>query len=103
MASVIRGDDNFDSSSVGPSTAVGAVGTYALMRDISNPGNVTPGTTRAGSGLYYANTYHGGTNWGSGTTSAAGTWRIMGHSGIYNGTGSNTGVNTAVSVYVRIS
>jgi hypothetical protein len=102
MASVIRGNDNFDSA-IGGSTAVGAVGTYALMRDTSSASNFTPGSTRAGSGLYYANTYQYGANWGSGTTSAAGTWRIMGHTGMYNNTLAVSGANTSASVFVRIS
>ena len=102
MASVIRGNDNFDSA-IGGSTDVGAVGTYALMRDTPSAANFTPGSTIAGSGLYYANTYQYGSNWGSGTISAAGTWRIMGHSGIYNGSLSISGTSTGVSVYVRIS
>jgi hypothetical protein len=31
MPSVIRGDDNFDSADVGPSTNYGSVGSYALL------------------------------------------------------------------------
>ena len=102
MASVIRGNDNFDSG-IGGSTTVGAVGTYALMRNTSNTANFTPGSTKAGSALYYANTFQNGVHWGSGNTSAAGTWRIMGHSGIFNDTLTHTGDNTQASIYVRIS
>ena len=44
-----------------------------------------------------------GGNYGSGNTSPSGTWQIMGHSGIYNGTIAFSSAGTSVSVYVRIS
>ena len=85
------------------STTAGAVGTYALLRNTSSTSNFTIGSTKAGSLLDYANTYQNGGNYGSGTTSPSGTWQIMGHSGIYNGTIPFASAGTAVSVYVRIS
>ena len=91
-------------AAAGASTTVGDVGTYAMMRNTSSTANFTPGTTKAGSALRYANTYqYGASNYGSGNVSASGTWRIMGHSGIYNGSISLAGTAVAVSLYVRIS
>jgi len=49
MASVIRGDDNFDSSSVGPSTTYGDVGTYIIGARIQ--GRIAEGSTAAGSSI----------------------------------------------------
>jgi len=75
MASVIRGNDNFDSGVVG-STTTGAVGTYALLRGLSGAAT-NAGSTSAGSGLYYTDTsrsYNG--------SPSAGTWKCMGY-GLY--------------------
>ena len=105
MASVIRGDDNFDSATVGSTTA-GAVGTYAyLWRD--NAGTVL-GSTHSGSTLFYAvsnddnavaavaNVYKG-----SGVVRSAispsGTWRAMGSAGTF------TATYGQATLYVRIS
>jgi len=91
-------------AAAGASTTVGDVGTYAMMRDTSSTANFTPGTTKAGSALRYANTYqYGASYYGSGNVSASGTWRIMGHSGIYNGSVNSAGTATSTSLYVRIS
>jgi hypothetical protein len=97
MASVIRGDDNFDSS-VGGSTTAGAVGTYIWASPVSSS-TADPqfvlGTTYAGTGLYPAGfasnnastttagttKYVAGNAIGIGDTSSAalsGTWRAMG-------------------------
>ena len=106
MASVIRGDDNFDSSSVGPGTTAGAVGTYAyLWRD--NAGTVL-GSTHSGSTLFYAvtnddNTTGAGANVYKGTgiirssISPSGTWQAMGSAGTYPAT------HGQATLYVRIS
>ncbi len=86
------------------STTVGDVGTYALLKHTGNPANFTAGSTRAGSGLYYANCFQSsGSNWGGGQVSPSGTWQIMGHGGRYNGTVNYTGNSTSISVYIRIS
>ncbi|PBB68139.1 hypothetical protein CK228_13600 [Mesorhizobium sp. WSM4312] len=70
--------------------AVGAVGTYALLKRVplvtSNPGDTT-----AGSNLQYANAGTVGAS-----TSPAGTWRCMGR----NGTGND---DNAVTIWLRIS
>lgn len=111
MASVIRGDDNFDSndlptvdtSSVLSATAgasVGDVGTYAALQMTSNGAN-SPGYTRAGSGLKYMNffAYSGA---GYQNVSPSGTWRLMGSTGYYQG-GVNASTDRAGSLWLRIS
>jgi len=99
MASVIRGDDNFDSSSVGPSTTLGAVGTYAFVhRGSSN----LPGTTVAGSLLQYANTADAN-NWGGCGVVPSGTWRLMGSTGYFGGAYTTTDPSFRMTVAVRIS
>ena len=74
MASVIRGNDNFDSGSVG-STTLADVGTYAFCRTSSNLG-VNAGATTSGSNLIYSDR-----NGNSSGGPSGGTWRIMGHGG----------------------
>ena len=74
MASVIRGDDNFDSSITGPSTTVGAVTTYGLLVTALNYGEYFPGDTIAGSNLRWTNT----SRQQNGTPS--GTWQMCGYS-----------------------
>jgi len=76
MASVIRGNDNFDSSSVGPSTDLGAVGTYAVLGRYGgfNAGSLySSGLTYSGWHVHVAEVY---SQYASGTPS--GTWRAMG-------------------------
>ena len=98
MASVIRGNDNFDSGSVGSTTA-GAVGTYALASWPSPGSAKTAGDTVAGSTLRLAaysytsnnNTAYGGVT----TTGLSGTWQLMGG---WTGNSSNQ-----ASVFIRIS
>lgn len=52
----------------------GQIGTYAMLRTIASTGEVTPGTTKAGSTLYYssASDEHN-------SNSPSGTWRCMGY------------------------
>ena len=84
MASVIRGDDNFDSANVGPSTTFGAVGTYAFVIDYGAAQNI--GSTIAGSTIRPALIYKPGNietsvasylAHGSQESTLSGTWRIM--------------------------
>ena len=63
---------------------VGAVGTYAFLAS-SNTTQVSPGSTKAGSNLFYAGVFSSSTNFfgnveGTGISSpaVAGTWRCMG-------------------------
>ena len=118
MPSVIRGNDNFDSANGGPNATVGAVGTYAWLQSSSANFNVTPGSTYAGSGFYYAGTT--GTAWsitasstafddeagdwssGPGTdyrVSPAGTWRCMGATS----PGASNDYDYPSSLFLRIS
>ena len=106
MPSVIRGDDNFDSGSVG-STAFGAVGTYIWGYKVSAP--FTEGSTHAGSAIQPAGvttftttasddgTLGGSSMYWTKGGSVSGTWRAMGRS--------NYNTNTVVrfTLFVRIS
>jgi len=87
MASVIRGDDNFDSSSTGPSTTAGAVGTYGFFA--SNV-IITEGSTTAGSNLQFAGSPRLATG-----NAPSGTWRCMGKT-------YRTGYSD-LTVFVRVS
>lgn len=100
MASVIRGDDNFDSGvELGNSTTAGDVGTYAFLVK-QGSGNIAWGTTYGGSTLEAAsvdapNGYIYNTLvYGNSSIFQSGTWRCMGHSSTHN---------TKGSVFVRIS
>ena len=73
MASVIRGDDNFDSATVG-STTLADVGTYAFCKTGSNIGVISAGSTTSGSNLLYSDR-----NGNTSGSPSVGTWRIMGH------------------------
>ena len=93
MASVIRGDDNFDSSGGTPNAAVGAVGTYAMLqvKDAFKSTARAAGSTLAGSSLGFsaANNLNG--------VSPDGTWRLMGQiASVTSGNGNS-------SVWLRIS
>jgi hypothetical protein len=102
MASVIRGNDNFDSGSVG-STAYGTVGTYIWGRP-QNSTNYTPGTTASSlynvSGTPGGSPHWTGSSWGhhDAVTLVSGTWRTM--TGATNGGG---GSYAATGLWVRIS
>lgn len=100
MASVIRGDDNFDSGDVfTPPTTAGAVGTYAFLVN-QGSGAITFGTTYSGSSLEAAsvdapNGYIYNTLvYGNSSVFQSGTWRCMGQSST---------LNTKGSVFLRIS
>jgi hypothetical protein len=102
MASVIRGNDNFDSGTVG-STTFDAVGTYCLAHSTAY-GSHVGGTTYSGSALRTANAYEGGGgSSGSSNASLTGTWRLMGNIGYINGGNTNSNSNSSTSVFVRIS
>ena len=102
MASVIRGNDNFDSGSVGPSTTAGAVGTYAWLARNGNAAGIVAGDTLAGSSLVFASvdsvsSYSYSTVLSAtSATSPSGTWRIM-------GTTHGSGQSTKGCLFVRIS
>ena len=108
MTSTIRGSDNFDSGSVGSTTA-GAVGTYTSGRPL-NYTTYTTGTTVAGSSLavssgsawYYLGNWNAASSGGSDSsfgvgTTRSGTWRLMSYAG---GNGSSMGTT---GLWVRIS
>ena len=83
--------------------ALGAVGTYAMLRPNNTVGygsygnayGAPMGTNVAGSGLYYSNAY--GPTGGAPTTSPAGTWKLLG-----TGKSGDTG-GYGVHFFVRIS
>lgn len=107
MASVIRGNDNFDSGSVGPSTTQGAVGTYTIAASsVSNSSSTASGGTVAGS-TFLTNNYASNhkrplrADYGSAESqsfSQSGTWRNM--AGITSGAMFNV---YAPTLWVRIS
>mgnify|MGYP003666671124 CR=1 FL=1 len=92
MVSVIRGNDNFDSATVG-STTLGAVGTYAQMQNQSGTASIPAGSTVAGSGLRFSNINYSVT----GTPASSGTWRVMGRFAS-SGTGSLNGITVCVRI-----
>jgi hypothetical protein len=95
-------DPSYQTISTTPTTAqvltatagasVGAVGTYAFLRNI-NGSSTGPGGTRPGSVLYYATA--NGTN----TSVASGTWRCMGFDSYSN----CTPPSQQTTVWLRIS
>ena len=107
MASVIRGDDNFDSADVGPSTSAYAVGTYAHVAYYSSTVH-NIGDTVAGSSLFSWEGYsssnqsggasftYGGSSESTSSTSFSGTWRGM-------SAGSITSSRSRFGLAVRIS
>jgi hypothetical protein len=97
MTSTIRGSDNFDSGTVGSTTA-GAVGTYAALH-LSPNADTSFGTTRSGSGLTHSNFYRFGYN----NTTVSGTWKCMGQTGAYNGTYTGGTADVQGTVWLRIS
>ena len=108
MASVIRGDDNFDSATVGSTTA-GAVGTYAFL--VLDGVSITTGSVHSGStlisggvravqSLTASNTAYNAniTGLARGDQYMAGTWRAMGSQ-----TASSTSTHGRGTVFLRIS
>lgn len=114
MASIIRGDDNFDSATdFSTSTDYGAVGTYIFgyYNKASAATTVTEGDTMAGSVVYSFSLLSTGApgtgSYGTGTqmgyshrssSALSGTWRVMGPNVTI---ASNT--RHTVTVMVRIS
>jgi hypothetical protein len=87
------------------STTAGDVGTYAAAWQSSN-GSQSFGSTRSGSSLRAGNFFEMSSEFGHGTTSFSGTWRCMGHTGVYNYYGSNTNDSNrwfSGTVWLRIS
>ena len=102
MASVIRGNDNFDSSSVGTSRSFGGVGSYTYGRPANTTAyaegatvsNLVSVSDAAGGTAYY---YSGNFNaTGYRTLSVSGTWRAMHPMEGGNGYG-------GLGIWVRIS
>ena len=84
--------DGSSLTGVGASTTLGAVGTYAILKNITNTERV-PGETVSGSSLYYAACFG---NIDTPATSPSGTWQLMGYTA--DGSDGRTG-----SAFVRIS
>ena len=76
--------------------AVGAVGTYAMLRTdaVEDQASVAAGSTRAGSGLRYASAR------GDVSVTPPGTWRLM---GFLASTGTSDSGDARTSVWLRIS
>ena len=111
MATVLRGNDNFDSASP-VSTTFGDVGTYVCA--MYKPGYSVnfKGSTTAGSNLLYHNVDYGSagvvgypfdaTESTSHSAGLSGTWRCMGN--LRTGTSAAYNINTAIgSIWLRIS
>lgn len=80
--------------------SAGAVGTYAALQ-MTSAGTNSAGYTRAGSSLYYTNFFaYGGA--GYQYSSPAGTWRLMGSTGYYQGS-VNASEDRAGSMWLRIA
>lgn len=80
MTSYVRGSDNQDSSSIGPSRNWGAVGAYAILSDGDGAVDQLPGATLAGSTLDRAfSAYHQYETSVISATALSGTWRVMGY------------------------
>jgi hypothetical protein len=77
MATVLRGNDNFDSANPAP-TAGGAVGTYALCRNDSGSTR-TIGQSESASNLYYLSFAYNGFYIDT-SNRPSGTWRVMSYS-----------------------
>ena len=105
MASVIRGDDKFDSAT-GGSTTYGAVGTYLWASRFVGP--ISENSTVSGSSIepggFVASNYTNmsddsyiGVNMTKGGSTLSGTWRMMGRS-VHN-----SGTLVRQTLYLRIS
>lgn len=104
MASVIRGDDNFDSANVGPSTTAGAVGTYAHVASYGSTAH-NVGDTVAGSSLFTWEGYSS-SNVSSGTTfTFGGVTHAYGFSGTWRwvSAGNLSSTRTRMGLALRIS
>jgi hypothetical protein len=97
MVSVIRGNDNFDSST-SSSTTDGAVGSYLFATNLSTTGSLDYGATVAGSGLKGTSIYVSSATSLKSTYSFSGTWKCMGY--IFSYSASSAG---STSLFVRIS
>jgi hypothetical protein len=95
MASIIRGNDNFDSATAGPITTAGAVGTYMFANN-STYGTIATGSTVAGSTLRPTSAG----NPSNTSYTMSGTWRLMGHK---EGTNTSYAGTYETSLWVRIS
>lgn len=102
--SASSGTATVDGAAAGAVTTLGAVGAPALAYR-SSSSSATPGTTLAGSGLYYANTFVYGNSYygGSSTSLGSGTWRVMGNYGYYNGGATTSTYECRITLAVRIS
>ena len=105
MASVIRGNDNFDSAGVGKNAGTGAVGSYAMLATDSK-GVISLGTTRSGANLIWSGLvqydFGSSTNLRTDLSSSesqdgnpSGTWKLLG-----SGTAS---LRYTISLWLRIS
>lgn len=92
---------------VGTATAAlayGAVGTYGLF-SWSGATQRGPGSTVSGSSLFPANTfaYNVSAGYAFYYGQPSGTWRLMGATGLYDGTNALNRVDMYTSVFMRIS
>jgi hypothetical protein len=97
--------DGSNLTGVGGSTTAGAVGTYALLRNVNTYEVAAFGDTKSGSNLQHSSSSSNGYANGS-QYRVSGTWRNMGNQGYSYGSvpsSGTAGAATAVTVYVRIS
>ena len=97
--------DGSNLTGVGGSTTAGAVGTYALLRNVNTYEVAAFGDTKSGSNLQHSSSSSNGYANGS-QYRVSGTWRNMGNQGYSYGSvpsAGTAGAATAVTVYVRIS
>mgnify|MGYP003686109303 CR=1 FL=1 len=99
----ITGSGNIDAA---PSTAYGQVGGYIFAWSTAGV-TMNPGATRSGSGLYPGNCFfYGGDEYGHYSTTASGTYRLMGLVGRhlnYYGYQNYSNRNKTGSIWCRIS
>lgn len=80
MATVIRGQDNFNSNSAGIGTTVDAVNSYGFFGDYNGYGIKLPGATLSGSLIDYEYDAYS-FSYNALSQSLSGTWRVMGYTG----------------------
>lgn len=86
MATVIRGQDNFNSNSAGIGSTVDAVNSYGLFGDY-NGSSYLPNATLSGSLIDYEYDVYS-FSYNALSQSLSGTWRVMGYTvGAYYGNG----------------